>query len=104
MTEFCCNNDQIDSIAIQYLIKYIFGTLFKQNEVVAGISLFNQVDFQSSCKLVNNANESRITEAQVQANRSINGMYYGIAKWVEAFAPLAQAETCLICANDATIN
>lgn len=86
----CCSTADLDKIGIQYLAKFILGTLSKQNDVVNAQSLFNQVDFTSNCQFVANPNQTRIVQAGIDANRSIFGMYYGIAKWVIGFLPMGQ--------------
>jgi hypothetical protein len=85
------------------MAKYVLNTVSGQSNIVNGNNLFSHPDFSANCKLVSSANQTLITQAQAEAARSISGLYYGIAKWVLGFAPLAQTETCLICADDAKI-
>jgi hypothetical protein len=56
VSEFCCSTRNVNDIAVQYMGKYVLGTLSKQAEVVSGQSLFLQQDFMAHCKLVQNAN------------------------------------------------
>lgn len=86
------------------MAKYTYGLAISVGSLITKGILSTGQDFATSCKLKSSYNLSKLTDAGSSMNRSINGMYYALGKMTKAVMPFAQTETCLICANDATIN
>lgn len=88
------------------MTKYTYGvSLLVLSSIANGITSGSAAqDFSASCKLKTVYDASKLGDIAVEANRSINGLYFAVGKIANAVMPFAQTESCMICANDATIN
>jgi hypothetical protein len=107
VTEICCTTAQVNNMAKQFMTKLTFGLylLAASSITSGGASAKAAQDFVASCKFKTSYAISNLAnEIATKANRSINGLYYAVAKLAVAALPFAQTEVCLACANDETIN